>query len=357
MFCGRRSPEEDEARRTNAVIERKLAEDRTAQQRGVKLLLLGAGESGKSTIFKQMQLIYGSGYSEEERSSLRQLVLANIIAAAKLLLRLALTLPEPLPAQDLPAHFVEAIEQSTEAATITSLPPLLLQATQALWAHPRVREAINASPTIRVPDSTHFMDEVPRITHPDYTPTDQDILRVRLKTTAVVEKQYLINEVTYKIVDVGGQRSERRKWIHCFQNVTAIIFVAALSEYDQVLEEDETVNRVTESTQLFASICNSTWFEKLPIILFLNKTDLFAEKFARSPPIKYFLDFPEKYTGMYPQNAQKYFKRIFIATKKNPDKPVYTHFTCATDTSQVKFVMTAVARTVVKDNLGAAGLI
>ena len=41
------------------------------------------------------------------------------------------------------------------------------------------------------------------------------------------------------MVDVGGQRSERRKWIHCFENVTSIIFLVALSEYDQVLVESE----------------------------------------------------------------------------------------------------------------------
>jgi hypothetical protein len=46
------------------------------------------------------------------------------------------------------------------------------------------------------------------------------------------------------MVDVGGQRSERRKWIHCFENVTSIMFLAALSEYDQVLvESDNEVKR------------------------------------------------------------------------------------------------------------------
>ena len=41
------------------------------------------------------------------------------------------------------------------------------------------------------------------------------------------------------MVDVGGQRSERRKWIHCFENVTSIIFLVALSEYDQILYESD----------------------------------------------------------------------------------------------------------------------
>lgn len=45
--------------------------------------------------------------------------------------------------------------------------------------------------------------------------------------------------IIYRMVDVGGQRSERRKWIHCFENVTSIIFLVALSEYDQILFESE----------------------------------------------------------------------------------------------------------------------
>lgn len=42
-----------------------------------------------------------------------------------------------------------------------------------------------------------------------------------------------------RIVDVGGQRRERRKWIHCFENVTSIVFIAALNEYDQCLFEED----------------------------------------------------------------------------------------------------------------------
>jgi hypothetical protein len=47
-----------------------------------------------------------------------------------------------------------------------------------------------------------------------------------------------------RIVDVGGQRRERKKWIHCFENVTSIVFIAALSEYDQCLFEEEGVVRI-----------------------------------------------------------------------------------------------------------------
>jgi len=91
--------------------------------------------------------------------------------------------------------------------------------------------------------------------------------------------------------DVGGQRSERKKWIHCFENVTAIIFLVAISAYDQVLVEDETVNRMQEALTLFDSICNSKWFVKTSVILFLNKIDIFKEKLETSALSKYFPEF------------------------------------------------------------------
>ena len=84
--------------------------------------------------------------------------------------------------------------------------------------------------------------------------------------------------------DVGGQRNERRKWIHCFDNVDCVVFVASLSEFDQTLYEDETKNRLDEALELFAQISNSKWFVNASLILFLNKKDLFEKKVVLSHP-------------------------------------------------------------------------
>jgi guanine nucleotide-binding protein G(i) subunit alpha len=91
--------------------------------------------------------------------------------------------------------------------------------------------------------------------------------------------------------DVGGQRSERKKWIHCFEDVTSIIFCVALSEYDQVLLEESSQNRMMESLLLFDSVVNSRWFMRTSIILFLNKVDIFKQKLGRSPLGNYFPDY------------------------------------------------------------------
>lgn len=141
---------------------------------------------------------------------------------------------------------------------------------------------------------TSYFDSIDRIAQPTYSPTDQDVLRSRVKTTGITETTFNIGELTYRMFDVGGQRSERRKWINCFENVTAVVFLVAISEYDQLLLEDESVNRMHEALTLFDSICNSRWFIKTSIILFLNKIDRFKEKLPISPLNKYFPDFDGK---------------------------------------------------------------
>jgi guanine nucleotide-binding protein G(i) subunit alpha len=60
----------------------------------------------------------------------------------------------------------------------------------------------------------------------------------QLSIQYVILSPFVETLIRSSMFDVGGQRSERKKWIHCFENVTSIIFCVALSEYDQVLLEE-----------------------------------------------------------------------------------------------------------------------
>jgi hypothetical protein len=102
--------------------------------------------------------------------------------------------------------------------------------------------------------SSSYFESIDRISDPRFTPSDQDVLRSRVKTTGITETTFIIGDLTYRMFDVGGQRSERKKWIHCFENVTAIIFLVAISEYDQVLIEDETVVCILYSNTRYIDI-------------------------------------------------------------------------------------------------------
>ncbi|KAJ7242258.1 guanine nucleotide binding protein alpha transducing activity polypeptide 2 [Mycena rebaudengoi] len=202
------------------------------------------------------------------------------------------------------------------------------------------------SPTRRI----HTLD----IAAPDYVPTDQDILRSRVKPTGIVETIFRVGELTYKVVDPSGQRSERKKWLHCFENVKAILFCASLSGYDQMLYEDESVNHLQEALTKFDSICNSRWFVKTSIILFLN-IDTFAEKLERSPLADYFPD----YTGGNNYDAAcDYLLHRFVSLNQSAaTKQIYAFYTSTEDTQQIKFVFSAIQDILLQDYLRERGLL
>ena len=113
----------------------------------------------------------------------------------------------------------------------------LLDAMKKLWNDNGVQQCFNRSNEYQLNDSAkYFLDKLDEIGLSQYLPSTQDILRTRVKTTGIVEINFTFKDLNFRVFDVGGQRSERKKWIHCFEDVTAIIFIVALSEYDQVTE-------------------------------------------------------------------------------------------------------------------------
>lgn len=348
-------PEIDrDKRKKNDMIEEQLKRDRQAYYSEVKMLLLGAGESGKSTILKQMKLIHEGGYSEREKRAFRAIIYSNIITSLKTILNAMDKLGVPLGSSSCAGH-KEFVQGLSEQQGADQLSPQIVNALMILWADQGVQEAFSRNGAeYHLNDSAqYYLDSLSRICSPSYDPSDQDILRSRVKTTGIVETTFQVDKLTYRMFDVGGQRSERKKWIHCFEAVTAIVFLVAISEYDQKLVEDADVNRMQEALTLFDSICNSRWFVKTSIILFLNKIDIFQEKIERVPVEDYFEDYEG---GPSYEAACEYFQERFVSLNANEGKQVYTHFTCATDTNQIRFVMEAVHDIIVKKALKDAGL-
>ncbi|EMP28471.1 Guanine nucleotide-binding protein G(k) subunit alpha [Chelonia mydas] len=313
-----------------------------------------AGESGKSTIVKQMKIIHEDGYSEEECKQYKVVVYSNtiqsIIAIIRAMGRLKIDFGEVARADDARQLFVLA--GSAEEGVMT---PELAGVIKRLWRDAGVQACFSRSREYQLNDSaSYYLNDLDRISQQTYIPTQQDVLRTRVKTTGIVETHFTFKDLYFKMFDVGGQRSERKKWIHCFEGVTAIIFCVALSDYDLVLAEDEEMNRMHESMKLFDSICNNKWFTDTSIILFLNKKDLFEEKIKRSPLT---ICYPE-YTGSNTyEEAAAYIQCQFEDLNRRKDtKEIYTHFTCATDTKNVQFVFDAVTDVIIKNNLKECGL-
>lgn len=335
---------------TSRQIDLVLKKERETFQSTIKLLLLGAGECGKSTILKQMKILHSGGFTKEEVHFYKDLVYKNLLDSIQTLIFAAEQLEMKL----------EPIAQEY-ATVITSIQSLFpgsmdqIEAIEYLWNKcETVHKLMRRTNEFTLLDSApYFLANAGRILAVDYTPTEQDILRTRFATIGVIEYDFIIDGINFKFVDVGGQRGERKKWIHSFENVSAILFVASLNEYDQFLMEDRTKNRLIESLNLFEGIIHLPWFTQTSIILFLNKHDLFKEKITRVDPGIYFSDY--SYGCDYGE-ALFFIKEMFFSRNRIRAKTIYAHVTDATDTHGMKFVWKATKDIIIHKNLRTAGL-
>jgi len=314
----------------------------------VKLLLLGAGESGKSTVAKQMKIIHLNGFTDEERKDFKSIIWSNVVGSIRVLVEAAQNLNLSVTETETAKRVLR------EDYFMGELTPSIAKDVKALWNDNGIKKTYARSSEFQLNDSAeYYFNEIERIGTEGYIPSVQDVLRSRAKTTGIIETEFTIDGTHFTLVDVGGQRSERRKWMHCFQDVTAVIFCVALSGYDLKLYEDETTNRMHEALKLFRDICNTKWFAETAIILFLNKKDIFEKKILKVPLTVCFPD----YTGAnnYTDAAQ-YIEDQFLAQNENPNKLIYTHKTCATDTENITVVFRAVQDIILNKILDRLGM-
>ncbi|KAH3665583.1 hypothetical protein OGAPHI_003770 [Ogataea philodendri] len=408
----------------NSKVEQMLMQSQQTEKNQVKLLLLGAGESGKSTVLKQMKLLHKGGFTYQERMLYGNVIWADtvgsmqtlIIQARKLGIRLACDVPDSElsefkrkvlayktldsidaskaggvsflknyvlkysengaarrkkmstgranagweddydEGQEGPEEIIPGLYELSDKNEVMYSRQEIAHAIQQLWNHDEgIQTCFQKSHLFQLEGSAaYYFDHAHLYADEEYLCTDEDILKGRIKTTGITETNFIVNETKFKILDAGGQRSERKKWIHCFQDITCALFVLAVSEYDQMLFEDERVNRMHEAIMLFESLCNSKWFVNTPFILFLNKVDLLEDKLRRSPIRKYFPDYKGKTNDL--EDTLQYFEKLFLSLNR-ANKPIYVHRTCATDAESMKFVLTAITDMIVQQNLKRSGLI
>ncbi|KAL4897213.1 guanine nucleotide binding protein, alpha subunit [Aspergillus ambiguus] len=344
-------PADKDAIQRNARIDKSLKNDKKVMDRTIKILLLGAGESGKSTIIKQMRIIHSGGFPEDERRQTRAVIYSNIVIAYKVLLdimraeHIEFQLEETKPL----AEYVDNLEPdvgSDEAFSDLKV----RDAMRDMWADSGVQKAVARGHEFALHDNLHyFFNSLDRLFTPGWLPDNQDMLQARLRTTGITETLFELGQMNFRMMDVGGQRSERKKWIHCFEGVQCLLFMVALSGYDQCLVEDQTANQMHEAMMLFESLVNGEWFKRKPIILFLNKIDLFKGKLHVSPVSKHFPDFSGSDTDF--DAAARYFADRFRGINRIPDREIYIHYTNATDTTLLKATMDSVQDMIIQKNL------
>ncbi|KAJ3241227.1 guanine nucleotide-binding protein subunit alpha [Chytriomyces hyalinus] len=469
MGCAASAPtaEEKEAEARDNEIEKQLLQEKRElmSERTIKLLLLGAGETGKSTILKQMKIIYGVGFTPAEILLFATTIQLNLLQCIKTLTMamdilkipygfdpenptvmqrkhkiqalekelnqelshvmsaMASNSPPEMSASNLQALAEETAGLMSPSSSIRSsfhlssgrvlqrdgsiakmarriyeedmeeearqnrkgsfelkgdhvmksvrvvnseriqkefgagktIPPDFLTAVEILWSDKGVQYCFSRSNEYQLVECCpYLMKNMKRICAPGFKPTEEDILNARIMTTTVSETRFIADNITYRVFDVGGQRSERRKWAAFFDDVEAIIFLVAISSFDQTCAEAEGMNRMVESINVFSSIVNYPLFKKTGIILFLNKIDLFKEKIKTSQVSNYFPTFKGDNTSF--EETSRFFVEKFDSLNGIPNKTVYTHLTWATDTKQITKILKDVRACIRKLNLESAGL-
>ncbi|KAF9067094.1 guanine nucleotide binding protein, alpha subunit [Rhodocollybia butyracea] len=224
-----------------------------------------------------------------------------------------------------------------------------------LWADRGVRELLHRRKIKLEEHPGFFLNDLERVTSLKYTPTDDDVLKARLKTVGVSEYRFRMEVSTgreigadWRIVDVGGSRSQ--SWVPFFDNV---IFLAPISGFDQVLTEDRSVNRLEDSVLLWKALCSNTLLANVDLVLFLNKCDILEAKLKAGVRLaRYVRSYGDRENDL--DTVSKYFRGKFAAIHReyspNPRK-FYAFCTSVTDTATTAGIIASVRDMVIRQHL------
>lgn len=340
----------------NRRINMEIQKDKHLYRSTHRLLLLGAGESGKSTIVKQMRILHVDGFKDDSERKAKIVDIKKNMRDAMMAMTNAMTTLDPPCNLKKPENVKHLTYFRANALKVTceeDFTEELFDSLEKLWEDKGLQDCFRRSNEYQLIDcAKYFLDKIATIRRDTYIPSNQDLLRCRVLTRGIFETKFQVDKVHFHMFDVGGQREERRKWIQCFNDVTAIIFVVASSSYDMTIREDTGQNRLKEALELFNNIWNNRWLRTISVILFLNKQDVLAEKVLRGQTqiVTYF---PEYLNYEIPADATiddnedarvtkaKYFIRdefLRISATGSQRHYCYPHFTTAVDTENIRRV-------------------
>eukprot|EP01084_Bolivina_argentea_P116755 207393_1 len=261
----------------------------------IKIVSLGSGSSGKLTILKQLKYIYKESYTEEEKHNIndenKAVIRRNCVTGILCLLKKSQELYDLSPQMfakclvNLNDNIIADIKIITSYRSESFDDILDYNAVQKLGkAINRIWHLDSIYETWKqhlcgmycfVVNMDYFFNKVTDIMNEKYTPSKQDYLKMRLRTTGLTEFQWNVRGYNFQFVHTGGQRNERLKWIHCFEGVSCVLFVIGLDHFCKALFEDEQKNALLEAIELFEEISKLKYLRYSKMAVILARTDVF----------------------------------------------------------------------------------
>uniref|UniRef100_A0AC34F5P9 Uncharacterized protein n=1 Tax=Panagrolaimus sp. ES5 TaxID=591445 RepID=A0AC34F5P9_9BILA len=291
----------------------------------LRLLLLGAAESGKTTLLEQIRMLHKQNFTEYELIHRRAFIYNNIMHSMKAIIlnaqknQYSLLTENEFRAKTIINNADECLGRLTEEE---------YDAIINLWQDPGIQEAYTHRGEYNLNDSAkYFFDAMERINKPDFHPTPSDLIRAYVPTIGIQNIVFNAKKRTFQLLDIGGQKVDRRKWATMYDGIDAIFFCSAISEYDQSFEDDDDQSRLMDSLELLEQICNEPKFQNTPIFIFLNETDVLKEKLLTFPLENHF---PE-YTGNTEAEALEFLKAKVKERCTNHPNNLFIEFICAVE--------------------------
>ncbi|XP_045112486.1 guanine nucleotide-binding protein G(q) subunit alpha-like isoform X3 [Portunus trituberculatus] len=328
-----------------------------------RLLVLGAADTGKSTFMKQMRYVFGDTFPVSERRRHLPYIRQNLLESVHKLVVAMDVLGVPYStaaAQDAAERFVDMTALEAFFGDDSPMDLTLVEETQTLWEDEGVQEVFRRGNEYHLmTNADHFITSAARILHYDYLPTIDDILRMRYPTQCSVTTTYDVGEMRMTVHDMGGERSARGEWVGHFSRPTAILFLASLAEYDQQVEEaereGEIKNRVQESLDIFDVVLKYPPFHNSPVILLLNKSDIFKKKIIYHSLAHYF----PQYDGPDgdEDKGREFLSGLYEELAARHGRHYVSRFTEATNTENFNSIFSFVKNIVSRNIISRGGLL
>ncbi|KAH9251378.1 hypothetical protein BASA81_010789 [Batrachochytrium salamandrivorans] len=279
MGCAQSSLEDEQ----NAKISKAQIQAKRDKNMVVSLMLVGSGDSGKSTLLKQLAHINTPKFqSPDYRQTFTTTMYRNLYDGVFAIVEAH---PEAVSASDLDLLKQTSASNLLPRRSAVIMGDLIKQHPSVLTNTPNLQDCFHyfiqnlcTAVEQKMKEGGEGEFDATVVGGEGFIPSVEDCVRCRVRTSGIIKQDFYISGTRFSLMDVGGQRAERRKWIHKFEDVSAIIFVCAASEYDLGMFEDPSKNRLEDSLELFGQVVTSEFLKHKPVLLYLNKKDLLVGK-------------------------------------------------------------------------------
>ncbi|KIV89521.1 hypothetical protein PV10_06914 [Exophiala mesophila] len=277
------SPQSDS--KTSALIDSQLKEDGRKMKREIKMLAMG-DRHGRSAVVRQMRIKFGQPFTdaeiEQHRQSITLLTIQALIAIVDYVQH----------STGFISHLIKAHAQIVRDFVVQGAPdwtvsPEVATSIMQIWQNWHVKQAYRImqqhGPT------AYFLRAIERVCHPDYFPSNMDIIRAPETIDTVKETELTIDKATVRVVEIKDQNAMRI--MPQFADVHFCVFSIDLTCYNRYLDDEDSTNELFERLQYLRAIFRSKFFHSTVVLIVFTNSLAFAKQIAESPLKSHFGDY------------------------------------------------------------------